>query len=227
MKKHLIIGILVLVMLSLMIPVGAEDEVILISAPASEIGEEIVSENVFPDMARHWAEPFVNEASKLGLFKGDADGNFNPESNVTRAQFVTVLWRMAGEPVVDAEIPFTDIENQIPEFQSAIAWGYTNGYINGTSDATFDPDGTLTREAAMKILHSYSGGKTGMEIQLYAVYDGLLEDSSEISDWAKKSVYWGIYNKLIAGTSENTISPKGITTRAQLAKILVSYFNEI
>ena len=187
--------------------------------------EETVTEHIFSDVTGHWAEPFVNEAAKRGLFKGDADGNFNPDDNVTRAQFVTVLWRMAGEPDVSVELPFKDIENQISEFKSAIAWGYANGYINGTSETTFDPDGTLTREAGMKILHYYSGGKVGMEIQLYGVYDGIFKDSSQVSEWAKKSVYWGVYNKLISGTSSTTLSPKGTATRAQLAKILVNYLN--
>jgi hypothetical protein len=161
----------------------------------------------FSDMSGHWAEPFVDEASTLGLFKGDEAGNFNPDANITRAQFVTVLWRMANSPESSAELPFVDVQNQIPEFISAISWGYSNKYISGTSDKTFEPDGVLTREAAMKILHAYSGGKVGMEIQFYKIYDGLLEDSQDISDWAKQSVYWGIYNKLISGTGENTISP--------------------
>ena len=154
---------------------------------------------------------------------GDTDGNFNPDDDVTRAQFVTVLWRMAGRPDVSAELPFTDVENQLPEFKSAIKWGYANGYIKGTSDTTFAPEASLTREAGMKILHSYSGGAVGKEIQLYAIYDGTFKDSPDISGWAKQSVYWGIYNKLISGTSSSTLTPKGTATRAQLATILVNY----
>ncbi len=177
----------------------------------------------FFDMSGHWAEPFVTEAAELGLFKGDEDGNFNPDDHITRAQFITVLWRMAGAPDTTADTPFSDMGNQIPEFKTAVSWGYSKGYISGTSDTTFEPDGTLTREAAMKILHAYSGGQVGMEIQFYAIYDGLLGDSAEISSWAKQSVYWGIYNKLISGTSETAISPQAPATRAQLAKILVNY----
>lgn len=179
----------------------------------------------FPDVAGHWAEEYIGEAVKHGLFIGDTEGNFNPDDNVTRAQFITVLWRMAGKTDADAEIPFTDTEELLPEFKKAIAWGYASGHINGTSETTFEPNATLTREAGMKILHSYSGGKVGKEIQLYAVYDGLFKDSAEISAWAKSSLYWGVYNKMISGTSADTLSPKGTATRAQLAKILVDYIN--
>jgi hypothetical protein len=184
---------------------------------------EAGAEAAFKDVKGHWAEEFVIKAANEGLFVGDADGNFNPDANVTRAQFITVLWRMAGKPDVKEELPFTDVKNQLPEFKKAISWGYTNGYIKGTSETTFEPEATLTREAGMKILHLYSGGATGGEIQFFAIYDGLLTDSEEISSWAKSSVYWGIYNKLISGTSDKTISPKGTATRAQLARILVSY----
>lgn len=196
-----------------------------IDKPNEDAEEETVPTTSFADVAGHWAEKYVGLAAKEGLFLGDTDGNFKPDDNVTRAQFVTVLWRMAGRPDVDAELPFTDVEKELPEFKSAIRWGYANGYIKGTSGTTFEPGASLTREAGMKILHSYSGGKIGKEIQLYAVYDGTFKDSAEISDWAKPSVYWGIYNKLISGTSSDTLTPKGTATRAQLATILVNYLD--
>ncbi len=197
--------------------------------PKEDIKEEQPNEETeevsFPDVSDHWAKEFVNKAAKLGLFKGDTAGNFNPDAPVTRAQFVTVLWRMAGKTEVTEETPFEDIETQIDEFKSAIAWGYKNGYINGTSETTFDPNGTLTREAGMKILHFYSGGKSGGEIMLTGVYDGTFKDSKAISVWAKPSMYWGIYNKLISGVSVDALAPQGTATRAQLAKILVNYID--
>ncbi|MBE7024337.1 MAG: hypothetical protein E7412_07745 [Ruminococcaceae bacterium] len=185
--------------------------------------EPPVTEHLFADTAGHWAERYINTATEEGFFKGDELGCFNPDENVTRAQFVTVLWRMAGSPAVDKEVPFEDIESQIDEFKLAIAWGYSEGFLNGNSETTFDPEGSLTREAAMKILHFYSGGESGKEVIFTQIYDGLLEDSGMISGWAKPSVYWGIYHKLISGTSDTTISPQDTATRAQLAKILVNF----
>lgn len=178
---------------------------------------------LFGDVAGHWGAEFINKAAEKGLFNGDEKGNFNPDANVTRAQYVTVLWRLAGKPESADTTPFEDIDSQIPEFKSAIAWGYANGYINGTDEKTFMPEGTLTREAAMKILYYYSGGKSGDEKLLTAIYDGFFEDSSSISKWAKDPMYWAVYNELISGTSETTLSPQNTATRAQLAKILVNY----
>lgn len=206
MKKLYIVCLLILSMVLGMLPLSA-------------------SAASFNDVTGHWGEEFIIKAADKGLFVGDADGNFNPDASVTRAQFITVLWRMAGRPEAGEELPFTDTENQLPEFKKAISWGYEKGYIKGTSDTTFDPEATLTREAGMKILHLYSGGATGGEFQFFAIYDGLLKDSAEISSWAKSSVYWGIYNKLLSGTPDSTIEPKGTATRAQLARILVSYLD--
>lgn len=196
---------------------------VIAESPSEEVPVEPFIEHLFADTAGHWAEEYINAATEDGFFKGDELGCFNPDENVTRAQFVTVLWRMAGSPMVDKEVPFEDIDNQIDEFKSAIAWGYSEGFINGNSETTFDPEGSLTREAAMKILHFYSGGESGNEVIFTQIYDGLLEDSGMISGWAKPSVYWGIYHKIISGTSDTTISPQDTTTRAQLAKILVNF----
>ena len=180
-------------------------------------------EPIFADTAGHWGVSYINKSVEYGLFKGSEDGKFNPDGAITRAQFVTVLWRMAGSPEAEVTHSFTDTDNLIEDFKTAIAWGYAEGFINGISDTEFDPNGSLTREAGMKMLHFYSGGASGTEVMLYAIYDKLLTDSSEISSWAKKSVYWGIYNTLISGTSDTTISPKATMTRAQMAKIMVSY----
>ncbi|MBQ3053565.1 MAG: S-layer homology domain-containing protein [Clostridia bacterium] len=187
--------------------------------------DQPVQIQLFSDISGHWAETYVNTAAQKGLFKGDDEGRFSPDDNITRAQFVTVLWRMSGSPSVNEETPFEDIDDQIDEFKSAIAWGYFNGYINGLSETAFDPDGLLTREAGMKILHCYSGDKSGGELLFTAIYDGAFEDSKLISEWAKPSMYWGVYNELISGTSETMLSPKDTATRAQLAKILVNYID--
>ena len=222
MKKSLIAFLMsIFLIMSVSTIYAASDGIALSIDCPQELSENVA----FPDVSNHWAKEYINKAAKLGLFKGDDQGNFNPDAPVTRAQFVTVLWRMAGKTEVTEKTPFEDIENQIDEFKSAIPWGYKNGYINGISETIFDPNSAITREAGTKILHYYSGGKTGGETMFAGIYDGTFIDSKDISVWAKPSVYWGIYNKLISGTSADTLTPKGTATRAQLAKILVDYID--
>ena len=189
-------------------------------------GQEETSAPSFSDVAGHWGEASVLEAAKRGLFNGYPDGRFGPDDNVTRAQFVTVLYRMSGSPETSAQTPFEDIGTLSAEFRRAVAWAYENGYVNGKADTVFDPSGFLTRQEALKILFYYSGGQSGMELMLYSTYDEAYADSGDIASWAKPAMYWGVYKGIISGTSEDTLSPQGTATRAQLAKILVNYLDK-
>jgi len=193
------------------------------SVPESPATPQPVQEYTFTDTKGHWAESCVARAAELGLFKGYPDGSFGPNVNVTRAQYVTVLYRMAGSPAVTAEAPFTDIASQSQEFRTAIAWGYEKGYLNGKGEGLFDPNGPVTRQEAMKILFGYDGGVSGMEVMFTGIYDDAFTDSDQLASWGKPAMYWGVYKSLITGTSDTTLSPKGTATRAQLAKILTSY----
>lgn len=179
----------------------------------------------FTDTAGHWGEAYITEAAARGLFSGYDDGRFAPDDPMTRAQFITVLWRMAGRPEASAAAPFADIGGEIAEFRGAIAWGYHMDIINGISDDRFAPSGLLTREQAMKILFYFSGGGSGAETELYDVYDRGYADSAAISSWAREPMYWGVYNRIIAGIGDGLLSPQGTATRAQLAKILIVYMD--
>ena len=189
-------------------------------------GGEETADPAFTDIAGHWGEASILEAARRGLFNGYPDGRFGPDDNVTRAQFVTVLYRMTGSPETSAQTPFEDIGTLSAEFRQAIAWAYEKGYVNGKADTVFDPSGFLTRQEALKILFYYSGGQSGMELMLTSTYDEAFSDSDEIAAWAKPAMYWGVYKSIISGTSEDTLSPQGTATRAQLAKILVNYLDK-
>ncbi len=177
----------------------------------------------FPDAGGHWGETFISRAVAMGLFKGYDDGSFRPDESVTRAQFVTVLWRLAGTPETSGSTPFTDTASLSQEFQNAVAWGYANQYINGKSSGIFDPNGVLTRQEAMTILFRYSGGVSGMEAMFTGIYDGQFLDSGQVAAWAKPGMYWGVYHELISGVGGGVLSPGTDVTRAQLAKIMVQY----
>ena len=187
---------------------------------------EIIKPESFTDTKTHWAKDFINEAVSLGLFSGYPDGSFRPNANVTRAQFMTVLWRMAGRPEVDGTTPFTDIGSIREEFHKAIVWGYSMGYIGGVTETTFVPNGSLTRAAAMKILYYYNGGVSGGELMMTGIYDAGFVDSGSLSSWAKAPMYWGVYNGIISGNSASQLNPRGTATRAHLAKILVNYLDK-
>lgn len=177
----------------------------------------------FTDVSGHWAEDYILQAAELGLFKGNSDGSFRPNAPVTRAAFVIVLWRMAGKPQPQKDMPFTDMDKSNEEFRTAVRWAYEKGYVNGRTATTFDPNTPVNRQEAMKILFGFSGGQSGMESMFTSIYDDKFPDSGKVGGFAKPAVYWGIYHGLISGTTSGLLNPRGTATRAQLAKILTNY----
>ena len=180
----------------------------------------------FPDIAGHWGEDSIRRAAELGLFRGYADGSFGPDKPVTRAQFLTVLYRLAGSPVNEGVTALEDVGMLPAEFRFAIAWGHAQGYVQGRSDTIFDPGAAVTRQEAMKILFAMDGGQSGAEALFTAFYEDAYTDSGSIADWARPAMYWGVYHGLITGTSKTTLSPRSPASRAQLARILVNYVDK-
>lgn len=200
------------------------EKVPVVVVPELEDEDEQTEETAgFTDTAGHWAEDYINEAVRLGIFQGYSDGRFGPDQGVTRGAYVTVLWRMAGKPMPNQATPFTDIGKVSTEFQLAIAWAYENGLINGRTATTFAPSDPVSRQAALKILYFFNGG-TGDPPALYtALYEEGFTDSAAMADWAKAPMYWGYYNELITAATETTLAPAAVADRAQLARIFVTY----
>ena len=194
--------------------------------PEDSGGAQEAAEPRFTDTAGNWAEAYINQAADRGLFGGYSDGSFRPGNRLTRSEFMIVLWNLAGRPEpLEAGSPFADVADRSETVRKAVAWGYQQGYINGTGPEAFTPGGALTRQAAMKILFGYYGGGSGIELILTSVYDETFTDSGLISAWAKPAMYWGVYHEILNGTSPTTLSPGGTMTRAQLAAIMVRYTN--
>ena len=177
----------------------------------------------FRDTEGHWAESYIAKAVNRGLFSGYDQNRFGPDDAINRGQFITVLYRQAGSPEVSVEVPFRDISGEIEEFQKAIAWGLENQVVNGTGATKFEPRKALSRQEAMTILYNRSGRLRGMETLFTATYDRCFADAGSIADWAKEPMYWGAFNMLVTAGSNGKLKPKENATRAQLAKILVTY----
>ncbi|MBR3562015.1 MAG: S-layer homology domain-containing protein [Oscillospiraceae bacterium] len=190
------------------------------SAPEGETG----AVPLFPDAVGHWGEEWIVKAAQRGLFSGDERGSFHPDANISRGDYVLVLWRMAGKPAPKQPAPFADVMAD-DYYADAVAWAYENGYVNGKGSG-FAPKDSLTRQEAMKILFGYAGSPSGMELMFTADYDAGFADSAQIAAWAKAAMYWAYYNGIISGTGAKTLGPTVAASRAQLAKILVGYLEK-
>lgn len=180
----------------------------------------------FRDVApTYWAYAQIERAASLSLVAGFEDGTFGPEQSVTRAQFVLMLWRMEGKPQPKTNASFADAK--AVWYKDALSWASENGYVTGTGNGKFNPDGKITRQEAMSILFRLNGSQSGMETLFTAKYDSLFADSSELAAWAKPAVYWAVYKELLTGVGGNKIAPKNPATRAQIAVILLRYMDNI
>lgn len=91
-------------------------------------------------------------AVEKGITKGTSKTTFGPDNTVTRAQTVTFLWRMEGEPKVSTDNPFKDIKSG-QYYSDAVLWAVKNGITYGTSKTTFAPNEFCTRGQIVTFLY--------------------------------------------------------------------------
>ena len=167
-----------------------------------------------------WYHESIDFVVSQGLMTGVAAGHFRPDGELTRAQLVTVLYRMAGEPETEERTPFQDI-SEGRFYTDAVAWAYETGIAKGVTDTKFAPNTSVTREQMATFFARYaafSGNPvepTG-DLSTFA-------DSARVSPFALESMRWAVAQGLIQGTSATTLSPKNHTTRAQAAAVLMRF----
>lgn len=174
----------------------------------------------FTDMKGHWAEDAVKELYEAGIVTGMTQTTFGPDSTMRRCDFVLMLYRAAGEPEVSADSGFTDVAADA-YYARAVAWAKAEGITTGTSDTTFSPDATLTRQEGFTFLYR-AFDSLGV---VYDVGDAALIDSyadgSSVADWAREAAATLISMGIVQGDGSG-LNPGGGLTRAQMAKMLAS-----
>ncbi len=150
---------------------------------------------------------------------------FSPKTPITRAMFVTILYRMAGEPYAGNNhyktSPFTDITNTSVYYYDAACWALDEGITNQT---TFKPFDNVSREQTASFLFRYAEKNGHIKDNDYKNVDLThFSDYKTISPWAEESLKWCAYNGLITGTQQGTANPQGATQRIHATKILFNF----
>lgn len=178
---------------------------------------DVSDEKPFDDVSKEdWFDEAVNYVYEKGLMNGMSGRTFAPNDNVSRAMFVTVLYRIEKEPEAK-ESAFLDLEKG-GYYENAVSWAVENGIVLGISDTLFAPDMSITREQMAAILYRYASykgyeGKEKEEINF--------ADEKEISQYALDAVKWLTGNKIILGKDDNTFAPHENSTRAQAAAVFM------
>lgn len=159
----------------------------------------------------------VNWAVERSITSGTGKYTFSPDSNCTRADFVTFLWRAAGKPVVNYAMNFSDVKES-SYYAEAVRWAASLGIVTGFSQNTFGAAAAVTREQAVTMLwrfakqQGFDTTQGGMAIREYEDYDSLAE-------YAREAMVWAVNTEILKG-SNNRLLPDTSCTRAQLVTML-------
>ena len=175
----------------------------------------------FHDVAEgDWFYDAVRYAYENGLMDGVGDNLFAPNSETTRAQLVTILYRLAGEPEPGGDSGFSDVETGT-WYTDAVAWAAQNGIVNGVSDTEFAPGDDITREQLAVILYRYAAYQ-GYDVSQRADLSGF-GDASSISGYAQEALSWAHAQGLVLGFEDGSLRPQGTASRAQIAAVLMRF----
>ena len=180
-----------------------------------------VQMNKFSDMVGHWAHYDVEYMANEGLVSGKGEGLYDPEAQITRAEYVTILDRALGYDINEGE-SYADVAAS-EWYAPYVATAKANGLLNGLpTDDGFKPNQPITRQEMA--LFTYNAIKaTGKNDEwLKSMPDDYVKftDTDSVSDWAEEALKYLIKTGIIKGTSETTVSALDNATRAQGAVIL-------
>lgn len=174
----------------------------------------------FVDVSKtDWFYNDVKYVWQHDIMNGVSDTKFAPETSMTRAMFVTVLYRLEGSPDVTgmATPPFTDIGAKNFDWAyNAIVWAYNTGVTKGTSATTFAPGVAISRQEIVTMLYRYAGSPAVSGSPIFG-------DSSVISSWARDAVQWAKSLGIVNGYPNGNFGPVNATTRGQMAAMIHRY----
>jgi len=178
-----------------------------------------------------WAHEGLDYCIYHGYIAGTSASTVSPNGVCTRAQLVSILYRVQGEPTTvkgyelsKLRAPFDDVPRG-QWYTDAIWWAKLMGVVSGTSATTFDPEGEITREQLAVILYNYTKQFAPGSLTATGSLAGF-PDAASVSSWARTEMAWAVGNGLISGTGSGSVAyltPQGSATRAQVAAILMRF----
>ena len=182
----------------------------------------------FTDLKNDWTRPYIIYGVQNGIISGMSPTTVAPNGNATRAQFVMMLYNLAGKPDVST---IKNTFKDVPEnawFRDAVVWAADKGVTSGTAPGYFSPNNNVTREQLIKLLRNYATTiDNTLDGQILA-YPPITEtlngfkDKGDVSAWALEDVKWGVQFGITNGSGGN-ILPKSPATRAQVVGMLQNY----
>lgn len=166
-----------------------------------------------------WYASAVVYCKENGIMNGTAAAEFSPDAAISRGMFVTVLYRIAGEPAVNGENPFTDVSDT-SFCAKAVIWAAENGITLGYGNSQFKPNLEINREQMACMLERFCTAIAAPFAE-NAANDYAYADADLISSFAKSGVDFVGRTGLMLGYTDKSFRPFATTTRAQAAVVFV------
>lgn len=161
-----------------------------------------------------------------GLMAGTSATTFAPDATTSRSMIATILWRMAGSPVVNYAMDYTDVA-QGQWYSEAIRWAASEGIVGGYGNGLFGTNDPITREQFAVMLYRFAQ-EQGYDVSIGENTNILsYTDVADLSEYAISAMQWAVGAGIINGTGDgSTLSPQGQATRAQAAVMLMRFCEE-
>ncbi|MBD2532551.1 DUF1565 domain-containing protein [Nostoc flagelliforme FACHB-838] len=168
-----------------------------------------------PELDGHWAEPFIQALVSMNLTHVFANGNYQPDKSMTRAQYASLV-AIAFNPFPKISAPdFTDVPKDFWAYR-AIQIAASGGFVGGFSDRTFRPDQNVQRLQVIVSL-VYGLGLPAVDSDVLEVYS----DRHTIPDYARKAVATATQQKIIVNYPDpKLLAPLREATRAEVAAMI-------
>lgn len=188
---------------------------------------EIEVELPFTDVPEGaWYEDAAAYVYEHGLMAGTSATTFAPDATTSRSMIATILWRMAGSPVVNYAMDYTDVA-QGQWYSEAIRWAASEGIVGGDGNGLFGTNDPITREQFAVMLYRFAQ-EQGYDVSIGENTNILsYTDVADLSEYAISAMQWAVGAGIINGTGDgSTLTPQGQATRAQAAVMLMRFCEE-
>jgi len=180
----------------------------------------------FADIEKHWAQKNIEFLAAREIIKGKAANVFDPDGQVTRAEFVTMLANsMDGITVAGAASAGFDDVAAAAWFADFVNWAVAKGIVSGYGDGKFGPNDLITREQMAVMADKFL---QAMQADLNVVKDASqFTDQDKINSWAAASVSKMQQAGIINGRTDGSFAPQGTSTRAEAATVIKGYIEAL
>ena len=177
----------------------------------------------FADVAQHWAKDAVNDMGSRMVIGGVGNRQFDPDRDITRAEFAAIVVRGLGLKPEEGAASFSDVKAS-DWYNGAVKTAHAYGLVGGMGDGTFRPNDKITREQAMKIVAD-AMKLTALKNELNSIQTSEealqpFKDRSSAASWARSGIADSVRAGVVTGRNATTLAPKAYITRAETAAIV-------